>query len=166
MASRPSFWVVLVAAASAAFVTALEPPATDCSQTIAHDPDFFDDCDVSESCLRVHVVSMLGASLNIGNSTDGPDPSIDFRWCIDHINGVVYSKEITPQTGQPPYHVSYFEVDDNDHPGHSCRFLATHWSSGDIVNVYQEDNINCTREYVPSQLPGPDGVTNATIWVG
>ena len=86
-------------------------------------------------------------------------------WCIDHENAVVYTKLAAPQPQQSPYHVAYFEVDDISRPGVACRFSATHWASGDSVHVYREDNLTCSTAYVPSQLPGADGVTNVNITV-
>jgi hypothetical protein len=77
----------------------------------------------------------------------------------------------THQPDHEPYLVSFFEVDFPSRAGRqvgsasSCRFLATHWASGDVVRVFEQDMLNCTSTYVPMQLPGKDGVTDATISV-
>ena len=145
---------------------------TDCStnHTHARDPSWFASCnDTATSCLRATITSTNAstlASLNVGNSTDINRTTIGFIWCIDHTNAVVYAKmNATKQADKPPYLAAYFEVDDNTRPGRSCRFVMTHWETGDIVHVYQPGLLNCTAEYTPSQLPGPDGVTNATVHV-
>ena len=145
---------------------------TDCStnHTPARDPAWFASCnETGASCLRVTVTSTNAsalASLNIGNSTHINQTTLGFLWCIDHTNGVVYARmNATKQGDQPPYLAAYFEVDDNAHRGRSCRFLTTHWATGDIVHVYEPGLLGCTAEYTPSQLPGPDGVTNATVRV-
>lgn len=109
--------------------------------------------------------SYLG-NLNIGNSTNGEQATLGFIWCIDHTNSVVYARlNATRQPDAPPYLAAYFEIDDDRHFGHSCRFLTTHWASGDSAQVYQAEQLNCTRDYTPTQLPGLDGVTNVTIRV-
>ena len=140
---------------------------TDCSTNHASalDPAFFASCSASGGCLRVTVASRL-TSLYIGNSTDGEQSTLGFIWCIDHTNGVVYARmNATQQPVSPPYLAAYFEIDDDAHAGRDCRFLATHWVSGNIARVYDPGLLNCSIEYTPSQLPGPDGVTNVTLRV-
>jgi hypothetical protein len=145
---------------------------TDCStnHTHARDPSWFASCpEAGGGCLRVTVTSTNAsalAKLNIGNSTDVNQTTLGFIWCIDHTNAVVYARmNSTKQTDKPPYLAAYFEVDDNAHHGRSCRFLTTHWTTGDIVQVYEPGLLNCTADYTPSQVPGKDGVTNATLYV-
>ena len=116
------------------------------------------------ACLRIFVASNSPNGVNIGNSTDGESMTLGFRWCIDHTNAVVYvMMEAASQPPNPPFYKAYFEVDDAVHRGRICRFVASHWTSGSSVNVYQQDGINCSIVYAPSQLPGPGGVTNATL---
>ena len=149
--------------------SSVESP-TDCSanHTSAVDPAWFANCN-AVPCLRIFVSSSSNTTFNIGNSTDGTLESLGFRWCIDHTNSVVYAMQTAAQPRQPPYHVAYFELDAHStgvtHPVRTCRFLAAHWTSGDVVHVYQQDQLNCTRSYAPSQLPGPDGVTNVTVHI-
>jgi hypothetical protein len=143
--------------------------AADCStnHSRAVDPTWFATCQESSACIRITVTSSLPNTFNIGNSTDGELRSLGFLWCIDHTNAVLYVKmQAAAQPQQPPFYSTYFELDDDAHPGHACRFLATHWVSGNVVRVYQQDpGRNCTSSYSPSQLPGPDGVTNATLHI-
>jgi hypothetical protein len=140
------------------------------------DPSWFGSCKTQGACLRVEVKSSLLPALNIGNSTRNSSHGLStiygFRWCIDHLNHIVYAK--MNQTHQPvkaPYFAAHFEIDYPKRPSRlpgevaSCRFSATHWASGDSATVFQEDMLNCTTIYEAMQLPGPDGVTNATIHV-
>ena len=151
-----------------------EAPPGDCSQnhSSATDPPWFATCRTEGACLRMTIKSRTLSKLNLGNTTRGPTFGHGFHWCIDHLNQVIYAKlNATHQSMQAPYYASFFEVDYPKRPGRqanqtaSCRFLATHWASGDVVQIFQQDMLNCTSAYVPSQLPGPDGVTNAVISV-
>jgi len=141
--------------------------ATDCSMNHTHaiDPPWFASCNKT-ACLRIWVESNSPNAINIGNSTDEEFTTLGFRWCIDHTNAVVYAMMEEPsQPSSPPFYKAYFELDDAVHRGHGCRFLASHWTSGNLVHIYQQDRLNCSIAYVPSQLPGLDGVTNATLHV-
>ena len=116
--------------------------------------------------MRIFVNSSLPSTFNIGNATYGTLKSLGFRSCIDHTNAVVYTMmQMTPQPKQPPYYAAYFALDAGKHTNHTCRFLASHWTSGNVVRVYQQDALNCSSSYVASQLPGPDGVTNVAVHI-
>ena len=144
-------------------------PSSDCTQnhSSAVDPPWFATCKTEGACLRIAVKSSTLTMLNVtGGFGRG------FLWCIDHLNQMIYTKmNATCQPAQAPYHASFFEVDYPERPGRqanqpaSCRLLASHWASGNMVRVFQVDMLNCTSEYVPSQLPGPDGVTSAILTV-
>jgi len=145
--------------------------STDCSEnhTSAVDPVWFANCNPA-ACLRIFVTSSSNSTFNIGNSTNGALKSLGFRWCIDHTNSVVYAMQTAARQPQhPPHHAAYFELDAHPtgkaHPIHACRFLASYWTSGNVVRVYQQDALTCTSSYAPSQLPGPDGVTNVTVHI-
>jgi len=147
--------------------------AGDCTRnhSSAADPPWFATCK-EDACLRVTIKSSSLRSLNVGNTTRGPTFGLGFYWCIDHLNQVVYAKmNATHQPDRPPYYAAFFEIDYPARPGRlanqtaSCRFLTTHWASGDAVLVFQEDMLNCTLIYASSQLPGPDGVTHAVVYV-
>ena len=149
-----------------------QPVPTDCSMnhTRARDPPWFATCpEAVGGCVRVTVTSINSSTfsqLNIGNSTDIAQTTRGFIWCIDHTNAVVYARmNASQQPNAPPYFAAYFEIDDTARYGHSCRFLTTHWTSGNIAQVYEPGLLNCTVAYTPSQLPGPDGVTNVTLRV-
>lgn len=150
----------------------MKPPG-DCTRnhSAAADPPWFATCKTEGACLRIAINSSMLHTLNIGNTTRGTAFDLGFHWCIDHLNQVVYAKMNGTQPSQAPYYAALFEIDDPKRPGRSppqvasCRFLATHWASGNLVHVFQEDMLNCSSAYVPSQLPGPDGVTNAVVYV-
>jgi len=145
-----------------------KPPSIpgDCSSnhTATRNPPFFATCKSDGGCLRITVGSKTRTTLNLGNTTANASVSTGVQWCVDHTNSVAYAK-VNPQPQNPPYNVAYFEIDDDASPGARCKFLATHWTTGDNVHVLLQQNMTCTRDYVPSQLPGSDGVTNVTITV-
>mmetsp|Transcript_46707 Transcript_46707/g.105326 ORF Transcript_46707/g.105326 Transcript_46707/m.105326 type:complete len:309 (+) Transcript_46707:1028-1954(+) len=147
---------------------------TDCSanQTSARDPEWFVSCNETGGCLRVTLASRR-PRLSIVNSTRGKERTNGFLWCIDHTNMVVYLQmNAAAQPKVPPYFAAYFAVEDAAFPGNSCRFLATHWTSGNIANVYEHvsglsgvtGQLNCKVAYTPS--PGSDSVTNVTLYTG
>lgn len=150
---------------------------TDCSgnQTGARDPEWFTSCNTTGGCLRVTLASSR-PSLTIVNSTRGEESTNGFLWCIDHTNAVVYLRMLsTVQPKAPPYFAAYFAIEDAAVPGNSCRFLAAYWTSGTIARVYEHlvpgvsgvsGQLNCTVAYTPTQLPGPDGVTNVELHTG
>ena len=111
------------------------------------------------------VRSTTRPSIVIHNSTHGVSSSHGFWWCIDHTNSIVYAKISGSQPQFPPYSAAYFEVDDDAHKGALCRFHVTHWASGDVVTIDQQDNLVCNVAYTPWPLPGKDGITNVSITV-
>ena len=94
-----------------------------------------------------------------GNNTSG------FKWCIDHAHAIVYAKMIGSQPSKAPYKRAAFEIRFAGGTQKSCQFLATHWTYGNTVRVHNQEQLNCSVAYAPSQLPGKDGVTNVNITI-
>ena len=127
------------------------------------DPAWLSTCPTDGGCLRVAVRSTTRPALVVDNSTH--NVSHGFHWCIDYTNSIVYAKINGSQPQDPPYSAAYFMVNDDKQPGAVCQFFVTHWAGGDIINIYQQLQMNCTAAYIPWQLPGKDGVTNASVTV-
>ena len=102
-----------------------KPPAypfpQDCSNVNATTgaPGWFKGCSaVAGGCFKVKVPTE--SKFNIGNTTYGASKAGGTQWCIDHIQGYVYSKVVDPIGAM------YYEVDDRSGSGIApqCRFLT------------------------------------------
>ena len=113
---------------------------------------------VSVRSASASAVLILGETV-VGNNTGG------FKWCVDHAHAIVYAKMIGSQPPTPPYKRAAFEVRFAGDIQKSCQFLATHWTYGNTVRVHNQEHLNCSVAYSPTQLPGKDGVTNVNITV-
>jgi len=100
---------------------------------------------------------------NVGNTTFGSSPGGGTLWCIDHLQGVVYSKVID-EVG-----AMYYEVDGQATKGDApqCRFLAGFDGidgSGNKVyhaRTYDLAGLSC----VLTQEPSVDGVQSYDLAV-
>jgi len=82
-------------------------------------PGWFSNCtDAAGGCFKISVPKET--KYNIGNTTFGASKAGGTQWCIDHLQGFVYSKVIDPAGAM------YYEVDDRSGTGTApqCRFLT------------------------------------------
>ena len=101
-----------------------------CSVTLPYPPPLFPrplrrDCSLPPSPLPSPPLPFCPApsqetKYNIGNTTFGASKAGGTEWCIDHLQGFVYSKVIDPVGAM------YYEVDDRSGTGTApqCRFLT------------------------------------------
>ena len=130
-----------------AFSAAKPPPypfPQDCSNVNATTgaPGWFKDCgSAAGGCFKIAVPKET--KYNIGNTTFGASKAGGTEWCIDHLQGFVYSKVIDPVGAM------YYEVDDRSGTGTApqCRFLTGF--DGDDA---KKDPIYHARAYNPAGL--------------
>jgi len=115
--------MMMLATAILGFATAPAPYPfpQDCSNVNATTgaPGWFKDCTkASGGCFKIAVPTEK--EYNLGNTTFGASKAGGTQWCIDHLQGFVYSKVIDPVGAM------YYEVDDRSGTGTApqCRFLT------------------------------------------
>eukprot|EP00325_Prymnesiales_sp_UTEX-LB-985_P025717 CAMPEP_0174718254 /NCGR_PEP_ID=MMETSP1094-20130205/28404_1 /TAXON_ID=156173 /ORGANISM="Chrysochromulina brevifilum, Strain UTEX LB 985" /LENGTH=164 /DNA_ID=CAMNT_0015918311 /DNA_START=84 /DNA_END=578 /DNA_ORIENTATION=+ len=130
------------------------PFPQDCSQaTSSSPPDWFKDCNATLGGCFLLTVPME-AVYSVGNTSRTTCDSMgkcvtDFgggaTWCIDHINGKVYTKNLMPSA------VMYLEIDNTTKmpPGinrPSCRLLVGNDDELKAYDsrVYSQDRILCS----------------------
>lgn len=100
---------------------------------------------------------------NIGNTTMGQFSGDGAQWCVDHLQGKVYTKIDETRGAQ------YYEVDKRGaSQGGACRFLVGFNGSAYEARVYVTQGLNCTlanttshndqakvRPARPPRAPGP-----------
>jgi len=120
------------------------PFPQDCSNVNATTgaPGWFSDCGkAAGGCFKIAVPKET--KYNIGNTTFGATKAGGTQWCIDHLQGFVYSKVIDPVGAM------YYEVDDRSGTGTApqCRFLTGY----DGVDA-QKQPVYRARSYNPAGL--------------
>ena len=129
------------------------PFPQDCSNVNASTgaPSWFSGCDsaATPACFKVTIPTE--AKFNVGNTTFGASKAGGTKWCIDHLQGFVYSKVVDPAGAM------YYEVDDRSGTGEApqCRFLTGSDgkdASGKQVyhaRTYTEAGLTCTLTAKP-----------------
>jgi len=166
----------LVGAKLAANLAAPPPPAPpvypypqDCTQVGAsHAPSWFTECNATiGGCFELTLPTE--SNYNLGNTSRTECDSSgncwtaygnDAQWCIDHINGKLYTKAVKPNS------VMYFEIDDiSPQPNHtnapSCRFLV---GSDDNLKAYDARVYSADRILCSANLNHYDNTTNTTYF--
>jgi hypothetical protein len=124
-------------------------------------PSWFTGCDTSPG--GCFVIKAPEEDLyNVGNTSFGTASGTGAQYCIDHLQGYIYTK-ISDTAG-----VQYYEVDDLApvSPAPQCRFLVGYeYIANKTVyhtRTYDTAGLNCTL--VPA-TPSAGGVTNLTLVV-
>ena len=113
--------------AAATFAAPVAPNADpfpfpqDCSHLNASSkaPTWFTDCEsAAGGCFVINVPDET--KYNTGNTTFGASSAGGTKWCIDHLQGIIFNKVIDPVGAM------YYEIDDIQQPAPApqCRFLV------------------------------------------
>jgi len=140
-------------AAPAASLARPPPYPQDCSKTNhTVTPDWFSECAASPGgCFSIRAPPET--MYNVGNSTYSTREGFGVKWCIDHLQGFVYSKVMDTEG------TMFFEVDDIlKSPPPSCRFLVgREMETSKVeyhVRIYREDSLTCLIEELGSPSEG------------
>ena len=127
-------------------VSALNPPAPfpqDCStfNSSSTVPKWYTNCEgTAGGCFSIIVPKEK--EYNVGNTSFGASSGGGVKWCIDHIQGYIYSKIIDPAGAM------YYEIDDILAKPNQCRFLVgaekTPTGTTYHARTYIEAGLTCT----------------------